>query len=270
MIKADLDDKSSLVPALEGATAIFSNTDFFVHFFEALQNNKVTKGRTPNEYAHDREVEQGVHIAEVAASPEVLRTLTHFIYSSLSGASKWSKGKYTQVYHNDSKEKTIQTIRSRHPDLATRMSTVQIGFYVRNWHALRTWAPQKQADGSYIQQSPFGPDYVNPFVVPHEDTGAFVQALVDLPPGKNLLGVSDPMTWPEYTKIWGDVMGVKIAYQQLSKDVFLESAPEVFRTEFIDGFNYLEEFGHTGGDPDVMTGEQVSHPLLATLPLLKS
>ncbi len=40
-----------------------------------------------------------------------------------------------------------------------------------------------------------------PFGVPYKDTGAFVKSLFDLPPGMNLLGVSEQMTWPEWTKL---------------------------------------------------------------------
>ncbi len=108
LVQGDLDDKRSLAAAFEGATAIFSNTDFFGHLWTALSAPDILAGRTPNQYAHDREVEQGLNIAEAASSPAVLKTLDRFILSSLSHASKWSRGKYTQIWHNDSKAAIIE------------------------------------------------------------------------------------------------------------------------------------------------------------------
>lgn len=109
-----------------------------------------------------------------------------------------------------------------------------------------------------------------PFVVAHEDTGAFVKALVDLPPGKNLLGVSEHMTWPEWTKLWGEVLGVKATFKQVSEDDYFRGAPDPLKKELAETFAYVEEFGYTGGDPEVLTVEQVSliclhkHPCCVT------
>ena len=96
-----------------------------------------------------------------------------------------------------------------------------------------------------------------PFVVAHEDTGAFVKALVDLPAGTNLLGVSEHMTFPEYTKLWGDVMGVKATFKEVSEEEFFQGMPEPLKKELVETFRYVEEFGYTGGDPEVKDAEQV-------------
>jgi NmrA-like family len=194
IVKGDLNDKASLISAFEGATMIFSNTDFFLHLKQAMVPGVPTPGRTPNEYAYDREIERGINVAEAAASPTVLKTLERFVLSSLSDARKWSGSKYTTVYYYDSKAEAIRVIRSRFPELAARMSTLQVGHYVANWKAFPSMAPQKQLDGSFLTLRPVGPNVQFPFVVTHQDTGAFVKALVDLPPGKDLLGVSQTMT----------------------------------------------------------------------------
>jgi hypothetical protein len=133
IVKADIDDKQSLFPTLEGAAVIFSNTNFFLHLRDRLASGDLAPGRTLNEYAFDHEVAQGVNIAEAAASPAVLKTLERFVLSSLSDARKWSGGKYTTVYHYDSKAEIIRDIQTRFPELAKRMSTLQVGHYVSNW-----------------------------------------------------------------------------------------------------------------------------------------
>lgn len=258
IIKGDLDDKQSLIPAFEGASVIFSNTDFFGHLRDALASETILEGRTPNKYAFDREVEQGMNIAEAAALPATLKTLDLFVLSSLSDARKWSHGKYTGVYHNDCKAETIRAIQTRLPKLAARMSTVQIGHYVRNWQASPPLKPQKQPDGSFIVQRTFAPDFKMPFVVTHKDTGKFVKALVDLPPGKNLHGLSEHMSWSEWTELWGEILGVKATFKQVSDDEFFKGVPEPFKKELAETFAYVEEFGYTGGDPEVFEAEEVS------------
>lgn len=198
VVKGDLDDIKSLLSAFEGAAVIFSNPDFFGHLFQVLATNDSLGGRTPLVYAYDREVEQGIRIAEAAASPTVLKTLELFIFSSLVEARKWSNGKYAHVYHYDSKAEIVRLIKSRFPEVAARMSTLIMGHYVTNWKMFPPMVPKKQSDGSYKIQRTFSPAFVMPFVVPHKDAGAFVKALTDLPPGKSLLGVSKHMTWPEW------------------------------------------------------------------------
>jgi hypothetical protein len=257
IFKADIDEKESLFPGFEGAAVIFSNTDFFVHLMNPSVSDGSLGGRTLTQYAYDREVAQGINIAEAAASPKVLETLERFVFSSLSDARKWSGGKYTTVYHFDSKAEVIRVIQNQFPKLASRMSTLQVGHYVTNWKAFPLIAPQKQPNGSFLTIRTASPEVKYPFVVTQRDTGAFVKALVDAPPGKDLLGVSQTMTWPEWMKLWGDILGVKAGYKQISTEEFFKDVPEPLKTELADAWDYAHEFGYTGGDPDVVTPDQV-------------
>lgn len=257
IIQADLDNVSSLIPAFLGANAIFSNTDFFAHLFAGLNPSILPKGLTANEYAYNSEVKQGLNIAEVAASSDVLKTLERFVLSSLSDATKWSRGKFKTVYHYDSKAEIIRVIRAKHPELAKRMSMLQVGHYVTNWKAFPSMAPQKQADASFLTLRPVGPDVKFPFVVTHRDTGVFVKALVDLPAGKDLLGVSQMMTWLQWMELWGEIVGVKAGFKRVSADEFFDGVPESLKMELADTYEYVEEFGYDGGDPNVLMPGQV-------------
>jgi hypothetical protein len=194
-------------------------------------------GRTPNKHAFDREVAQGINIAEPVTLPAVLKTSERFVLSSLSGARKWSGGKYTTVYHYDSKAEVIRVIQTKFPELAVRMSMLQVGHYVTNWKAFPSMAPQRQPDGSFLTFRPVGPDVQFPFVDTHRDTGSFVKVLVDLLPGKDLLGVSQSMTWPEWMKLWGDILGVKAGFAQVSGDDFFRNVPEPLKKELWDTYN---------------------------------
>ncbi|KAH7318968.1 putative hscarg dehydrogenase [Rhexocercosporidium sp. MPI-PUGE-AT-0058] len=264
IIKGDLDDKSSLIPAFADAHTIFANTDFFAHFFSAIGSPAIAAGRNPKIYGYEREVEQGLNIAEVAASPAVLKTLERFIYSSLSEARKWSGGKYKEVYHFDCKAEVLRGIRERYPLLAEKMSTLLMGHYVENWRTFRPLAPQRQEDGSFVMRRPTGKGVKWDFVVAGKDTGEFVRALVEMPVGKDLLGVSEAMTMPEFMDIWGKFHGVKIRYEQVSYEEFFEGIPTAMREELGDSFKYVEEFGICGGDPAVMRPEQLDQKLQLT------
>jgi hypothetical protein len=254
VVKADLDDKRSLFGPFEGANVIFSNTDFFAPFFAALGSGDPSPATT----ASNSEVTHGVNIAEAAAQPLVLKTLEHFIYSSLSDAEKWSGGKINDVYHFNCKAETIRQMESRFPEVTAKMSTLQMGHYVTNWKHHPSIAPQKQADGSFVVEKPSSTKEVIPFVFPQKDTGVFVHALVEMPPGKCLQGVSEYMTWPEWTKLWGDILGVTAVYQEIGEEEFMVGAPDLMRKEIWAGFRYAADFGYTGGDPDVLSVGQVS------------
>ncbi|KAF7526020.1 hypothetical protein G7054_g10888 [Neopestalotiopsis clavispora] len=186
-----------------------------------------------------------------------MATLERFVLSSLSHASRWSRGEITSLWHYDSKAEAERLIRERFPAVAARMSTVQMGHYVENWRALELMAPQKQADGSFAVLRPHAPQVDIPFVVARRDTGAFVKALVDAPAGTHLLGASEIMTWPAWMEIWGRVHGVGASFREVPQAEFFEGVPEPFRTELWDSHAYFEKFGHTGGDPKVVTPEQL-------------
>jgi hypothetical protein len=256
-VQGDLDDTSSLHRAFVGANAIFANTDFFAHLIAGLAPGVVPEGSTANQYAYKREVEQNLNIAEAASAPDILQTLDRFVLSSLSDARKWSAGKYTTVYHYDSKAETVRVIRDKHPALAAKMSTLQVGHYLSNWKAFPSMAPQKQPDGSFLTLRPVGAHVVFPFVDTHCDTGSFVRALVGLPAGRDLLGVSQNMTWPEWMALWGEILGVKAGYKEVSDEEFFQNVPEPLSRELIDTYDYVEEFGYTGGDSEVLEPDQV-------------
>jgi hypothetical protein len=61
---------------------------------------KLSPGQTLREWCYETEVKQGKNIADAVAT---VKDLEMFIWSTLSHSSKWSKGKYTGVYHFDSK-----------------------------------------------------------------------------------------------------------------------------------------------------------------------
>ena len=126
MVAGDLDHPATLEKAFQGAHAIFAVTDFWQPYFVPANRLKVKPGQTMNEFCYDLEVQQGKNIAQAAAKVEGLERL---VYSSLSDAKKWSKGKYTWVYHFDGKAKAVEYIKEELPELAKKMSVLLVSFF---------------------------------------------------------------------------------------------------------------------------------------------
>ena len=52
--------------------------------------------------------------------------------SAVCNVKRLSKGKYTWVYHFDSKAEAVEYVQERYPELAAKMSVVHIGVYMNN------------------------------------------------------------------------------------------------------------------------------------------
>lgn len=255
IVYGNLDDLDSLVTAFTGAKAIFAVTDFWTHLRDGsnVQTAQAT-GVSINEFAYQREVQQGKNIAVAANNPTVAKTLERLVFSSLSDTKKWSNGKYTHNYHFDSKAHIVSYIVNNLPDLARKMSTVHIGHYVTNWRS-GVMRPRKLPDGSFVvpHLGSISETPQQPFVVAHLDTGVFVRALLlNAPPSTHILGYSQMGTYVEFWTLWSDITGSKIEFREMEVDEYYSGVPEAIRAEVYDSAAYNKEFGWTGGDPSMV------------------
>lgn len=102
-------------------------------------------------------------------------------------------------------------------------------------------------------------DVKAPFVDPRADVGHFVKMLVGVEAGKNLLGVASWVSWKEWMELFGERVGVKeVKYEEMSVAEMAEMIPGGFGKELADMYQYIDRFGYDGGDPGVVTPEQVS------------
>jgi len=141
------------------------------------------------------------------------------------------------------------------------MSTVQIGSYADNWKKIGFSAPRKATDGVYEVVNMCKSTSEFPWVETRKDTGKFVRALVKAGPGKNMLGVSQMVSFGEYMRIWGHVNGVEARHRQVGKEEMeerLSTLPEVARRELMESNAYVEEFGWDGGETGVVRPWDVS------------
>ncbi|TVY15394.1 NmrA-like family domain-containing protein 1 [Lachnellula arida] len=250
LITANLNDLSSLISAFTGAHTIFSTTDFYSPFHDPHTQALLTEGQSINEYCYEQELAQGKNVADAAARTEGLQRL---VVSSLCDASEWSAGRYTGVFHFDAKARAVRYVRDVYPELAAKMSVVQVGSYLSNWRGnLGVWKGQGEAvylsviQGTGTQQRP----QTN---VP-KDLGRIVHAALQVVPGKNILGASFSISWTEQFKSWCEMNGLKygglheITLEQFEKFIPI---PGLGR-EIGEMMLFERDFGYDGGDPSVV------------------
>lgn len=78
----------------------------------------------------------------------------------------------------------------------------------------------------------------------------FVKALIDLPPGKTLIGYTAMLSWGELTQLWGRILNQRVGFRTVSLEDFKKKYP--VDGEEILSANYSAEFGFAGRDPVVL------------------
>ncbi|KAK0615552.1 NAD(P)-binding protein, partial [Bombardia bombarda] len=259
VVQAELDDVESLKPAFAGANLIFSVTQYWEPFFRPDCRAKAQElGITCRRYAYDVEYQQGKNIADAAAT--VVDTLEEngFLVSTLSHARKCSKGKFTDLYHFDSKADIFPDyVTDKYAALAAKMSCIQTGYFMTSYQILPDSYFNKQADGSFEMRVPTAPNAVIPQYDPVGDTGNFVYAVRQMPPGKNYMAAGSKVTWPEYTKLWSKATGAKLAWKEVTFDEMVADTPDKdCGVEVALMYAYCSDPGYDGG-MDLLTAEDL-------------
>lgn len=247
VVTADANDAASLSLAFQGANVIFSVTDFWTLYMDPASRDKVKPGQALNQWCFETEVQQGRNIIDAAAK---IPTLERLVFSSLANVTKWSNGKYTHVFHFDSKAVAADYGRDTYPDLWSKTSIVQVGMYLTNFLAAPWLKPHKSDKGTYIFKN--GSPYKNriPFVAAEQDTGTITKALVELSAGKNVIAYRELMYFKDYVQLWSEIVGVPAAieYGELP-------APDDLRRELEETWGWAGEFGYWAYDD-----KSVIHP----------
>ena len=139
-VTADVNDPTSLLPAFSTATAIYAITDFWGPFLDPKNQSRPKQGQTINEWSYEHELQQAKNIIDAAAKVD---SLEHFIWSGLNSPKKWSKGKYTWVYHFDGKAAATSYIEKTYPELWKKTSVLMMGQYLSNHLSLPILQPRK-------------------------------------------------------------------------------------------------------------------------------
>ena len=93
------------------------------------------------------------------------------------------------------------------------------------------------------------------------DAGPWISALFETTPGVTLVGASELLAWKQWLQLWGERNQVQTRYRQASVDEYAAKAPGI-GDAVAEEFQFIEEYGFTGGNPDAIYPNQVSTALL--------
>ncbi|KAI9648872.1 hypothetical protein NHQ30_003513 [Ciborinia camelliae] len=224
IVKAEVEDYSSLKKAFEGAHVVFANT---VTIYDG--------------HTYEHEVTHGRALADAAVSANV----PFYIYSTLPNAGKNSGGKLKNMGHFDGKEEVEQYIRTLH----MRSAFIAPGSFMSNFHT--NMRPHPAGDGSYILANFVTPETQMPLIDTAGDTGKWVAAILDdfdTYGGKVLCCATALYSFKEIAEAISRASGKSVVYSQLPKETFRGFLPEVARDHLAEMLEYFQDFGYYGED----------------------
>lgn len=190
IVQGDLDDRGSIVRALEGCDALYGVTSFWEHF--------------EHEADHGRNI---VDAAAEAGTPDI-------IISSLPDVSGMTEGELS-VPHFDLKAQVERYARAKLPQAAY----LHIAFYYDNFLAFTP--PRRQDDGTYVFGFPQGDTDLAG--VGAEDVGGVVVGMLrdlDRFRGDVAWAVGDDIPASRYAEIMSSVLDLPIVYQHVPRETF--------------------------------------------------
>ena len=273
IVQGDLDDVASLKEAFKGASVVFGVTDFWTIFQDPESQKKKRPDQELVEYCHDVELQQGKNLADAAAS---VPGLHRYVFSSMANATTSSGGKYTKLYHMDSKAKAVDYALSLHA-LAAKFSQVQAPIYFQlpwQW-GLPTTPKQvselcfqievmvdtdvhQQPDGTWSMLGIGAGNKGIPMGDVRKDFGRCVKAVAEAEANINLFAIGEYVSWTDYLRTFCETQGLKYGgYDEATYDEFCELLPGGLGHEFSHNVLFAFDFGYEGNDPSVVRPEKV-------------
>ncbi|KAG9228579.1 putative NAD dependent epimerase/dehydratase [Amylocarpus encephaloides] len=255
LVYADLNDLSTLPTALQGATAIFAVTNFWEPFYNPNTASLLKEGQNTNQYCYEQEIQQVKNIADAAAHVAALERL---VLSSSCDVSKWSGGKYSWVYHFDSKARGEVYLRENYLELAGKTSVIHIGSYMNNWKENLHF--RKAGDGTVRLATLKGTsEKPRPQIETARDTGALVHAALEAPAGKRILGVGSSISWEDQFRTWCRIHGLEYGgFDEVTLEQFEMFMPiPGLGREIGEMMLFEDEFRYCGGEKGVVFPEDL-------------
>ncbi|KAL2799910.1 NAD(P)-binding protein [Aspergillus keveii] len=248
VLKADLNDITSLRTAFAGTHAIFAVTNFF----EALPTLGIQQ-------AMDTETAQGINLAIAAAQTP---TLEHYIWSTLPNSAVNSEGKVVVPYY-ESKNRVDAYIRSSLPDLLKKTTFLWLAWFAGNM-LVPFYTPTRirTLDGSklYAQFLSIPPTTPIPLLGDEKtNAGLFVRAILAQPHltqsahGRIVSTVLEYRPIEQVTELFSKRQGIQTRCLTLAKEDYKSLWPvwgEVFHLSHL----YFEVMG-TRAFSDVSGGQ---------------
>jgi len=194
VVSADLSDPKTISAALKNSSVVFGVTNYWEHF--------------------DKELDHGKNIIDCCAENGV----SNLVISTFMSAKLETQGKI-EAPHTDIKGQIELYAKSKLSSLPS--TCVRCAFYYENFLSLLI--PQKQNDGTYLFGFPQR-DIPLPGFSAKEDTGPVVEELFNQGPkewsGQVFGIVGDVLTGDQYAEIMSKVLGKKIRYQHIDREVY--------------------------------------------------
>jgi uncharacterized protein YbjT (DUF2867 family) len=204
VVQGDMDDRASLDRALEGAYGAYSVQNFW-------------------ETGYDREVEQGVRVADAAQAAGV----EHLVYSSVGSAHR-----NTGLSHFESKWQIENHIRGS----GLPYTILRPVWFMENWEGFRSYV----LAGTLAL--PLDPD-TNVQQIAVDDVGAYAALAFDDRDewlGREVDIAGDESTISQVAETFTRVVGRPVEYSQMSWDDYREMAGE----EYHDMFRWFQDVGY--------------------------
>ncbi len=206
VVKGNFDDRASLERAVDGVYGVFSVQNFW-------------------EAGFDKEIEQGIRMADVAAKAGV----KHFVYSSVGSADQ-----RTGIPHFESKFQIEEHVRS----LDLPYSIIRPVFFMNNWESDML---KNMVHGGTLAQ-PLSPE-TRLQQIDVDDVGAFARLAFSNPDkwiGRELDIAGDDPTMLELAAAFSEALGKEVKYYQVPWDDFRAQAGE----EYTDMYRWFEDVGY--------------------------
>ncbi|KAF2035866.1 NAD(P)-binding protein [Setomelanomma holmii] len=224
VVKADINDATSLKKAFEGAHVVFANTI------------TIYDGHT---YSH--EIAQGHALADAAVAAGV----PYYIWSTLPNAGKISGGKLKNMGHFDGKEEVEQYVRT----LPLKSAFFAPGSFMSNFSD--SMAPHPVGDGTYAVFNFVSPETRLPLIDAAGDTGKWIIAiLADFVEyeGKALYAATGLYTYSEVVQAMSKASGKEVAYKQIPEEDWRGFLPLTMKDHVAEIMTYMQNYGYFGED----------------------
>ncbi|KAK5111523.1 hypothetical protein LTR62_004818 [Meristemomyces frigidus] len=254
VVQADLCDLASLQAAFRGAHYIFAFTDFAALMKDAVLRFHAGEIVAPvGLETYKMELRQGRNIALAAAAwPELER----LVFSSAPAVKRLSKGRYEHVWHFDAKADALEFMLGSE-GLRGKVSSVVMGVFVGNVVKIPHLWGMKLQDDVAVWSPPMPADLMIPWLDVEKDLGSFVAALFRAPAPTQVLCVSEWLSERQWLGQWTRATGIPSRLEpELSLHDHVDHDPTGLSRQFSETMKYIEDFGYTCGDPDVLVPEE--------------
>lgn len=224
---ADMDDPSSLAPALQGA-----NTLFFITTTQYQGNTR------------EIETRQAKAVCEAALTAGV----SYIIFSSMSHPYAISGGTLQNVEHFDDKAEIEAYIRG----LPVKSAFFAPASFMQNLYSHMRPRPSQNGDETYVLANCLHGTSRVPFIDITE-TGRWVGAVLAAPDrfaGKQLAAAAEILSMDEVCEIVSRVTGKTVRYQKLPDEVFKGFMPEGLREQLFEMWVFQRDYGYYGPSMD--------------------